>query len=131
MPRATWSLSGGRPVVEIDLISTAGEKLTRRLLADTGAGTNEAPFELILPDSDCVSCGGNPGQPVVLGGAYTGAFPVYVIRVQIEAVGFDQYVRAVSVRSSPPDVDGLACFRFLNRFTYGNFGDNARFGLER
>jgi hypothetical protein len=26
--------------------------------------------------------------------------------------------------------DGIACFRFLNRFTYGNFGDPGQFGLE-
>ena len=24
----------------------------------------------------------------------------------------------------------LACFAFLNRFTYGNFGDPSQFGLE-
>jgi hypothetical protein len=27
-------------------------------------------------------------------------------------------------------VDGIACFGFLNRFHYGNFGDSALFGLE-
>jgi hypothetical protein len=27
-------------------------------------------------------------------------------------------------------IRGLACFRFLNRFTYGNFGAPERFGLE-
>jgi hypothetical protein len=28
------------------------------------------------------------------------------------------------------DFDGLACFRFLNRFGYGNFRDPGVFGLE-
>jgi len=30
----------------------------------------------------------------------------------------------------PPGFDGTACFGFLNRFTYGNFGDPGQFGLE-
>ena len=30
----------------------------------------------------------------------------------------------------PRGLDGLACFRFLNRFSYGNFGDPGQFGLE-
>jgi len=30
----------------------------------------------------------------------------------------------------PPGFDGLACFCFLIRFTYGNFGDPGQFGLE-
>jgi hypothetical protein len=36
----------------------------------------------------------------------------------------------VGVPYPPPDFDGIACFRFLNRFTYGNFGDKNAFGLE-
>ena len=31
----------------------------------------------------------------------------------------------------PAGFDGIACFGFLNLFTYGNFGDPALFGLER
>jgi len=30
----------------------------------------------------------------------------------------------------PPGFNGLACFGFVNRFTYGNFGDPSQFGLE-
>ncbi|HUY31727.1 MAG TPA: hypothetical protein VMV69_03030 [Pirellulales bacterium] len=30
----------------------------------------------------------------------------------------------------PAGFDGVACFGFLNRFTYGNFGDPHQFGLE-
>ena len=39
-------------------------------------------------------------------------------------------LRVVAVPSVPRWFDGIACFSFLNRFTYGNFGDPARFGLE-
>lgn len=65
-----------------------------------------------------------------LGGAYTGTFPTYVIRVQLPPLGFDQTIRAVGVPATPAGFDGIAGFPFLNRFTYGNFGDPGRFGLE-
>jgi hypothetical protein len=55
---------------------------------------------------------------------------VYNLPVQIAALGFQQIVRALAVPSAPPGVDGIACFGFLNRFTYGNFGDPGQFGLE-
>jgi hypothetical protein len=42
-------------MVEIGLVSATGKILTCMLLADTGAGTNKAPFELILLDSDCAA----------------------------------------------------------------------------
>jgi hypothetical protein len=102
----------------------------RQLIADTGAGTAQAGFELLLHDNDCQLCGGIPSYPVTLGGAYTGSFPVYVVRIQIPALGFDHHLRAAAVPSCPPGFDGIACFRFLNRFAYGNFGDPSRFGLE-
>jgi hypothetical protein len=113
------------------LLTAAGETQQRCLLADTGAGSNTSPFELILSESDCLTCGGNPGQPVVLRGAYAGAYSVCVVRVRLEELDFEQYVRAVAVPAVPPGVDGFACFRFLNRFTYGNFGDTDGFGLAR
>jgi hypothetical protein len=50
--------------------------------------------------------------------------------VQIPALGFDRAVRAVAVPRVPPGLGGVAGFRFLNRFTYGNFGDPGLFGLE-
>jgi hypothetical protein len=34
------------------------------------------------------------------------------------------------VPAYPVGFGGIACFRFLNRFTYGNFGDPNQFGLE-
>ncbi|MGH7136646.1 MAG: hypothetical protein ACREHD_12965 [Pirellulales bacterium] len=39
-------------------------------------------------------------------------------------------VSAVGVPSPPAGFDGIGCFRFLNRFTYGNFADHGQFGLE-
>ena len=131
MPRVLWSLVNGRPVVQGVLTSAVtGQGIRRDLLADTGAGTARAGFEILLTDKDCLSCGGIPAQPVLLGGAYAGSFPVYVIRIQIPALGFDHYVRAVGVTNPPSGLGGIACFRFLSRFTYGNFGDPRQFGLE-
>jgi hypothetical protein len=43
---------------------------------------------------------------------------------------FTSLVPAVGVPDPQNDFDGIACFRFLNRFTYGNFGDQGSFGLE-
>jgi hypothetical protein len=102
----------------------------RQLIADSGAGTARAGFELLLHENDCQVCGGIPSYPVTLGGAYTGSFAVYVVRIQIPALGLDHHLRAATVPSCPPGFDGIACFRFLNRFTYGNSGDPSRFGLE-
>ncbi len=51
-------------------------------------------------------------------------------RVQVPSLSFDHKVRVVGVPTVPAGFAGIACFSFLNRFTYGNFGDPARFGLE-
>jgi hypothetical protein len=67
---------------------------------------------------------------VILGRAYRGPHAVYAIRVRVPALGFDRRVRAVGILSPPSGFDGAACFRFLNQFTYGNFGDRRQFGLE-
>ncbi|HEY7426973.1 MAG TPA: hypothetical protein VH682_22250 [Gemmataceae bacterium] len=102
----------------------------RTLLADTGAGSRGSRFELILEENDCLLCGGIPYPSVTLGGAYSGRFPVYDLPVQLPALGFAQNLRAIGVPSVPAGFDGIAAFRFLNRFTYGNFGDPGQFGLE-
>jgi hypothetical protein len=131
MPRELWSLRHGRPCVQVVLApAQSGQLLPRTLLADTGAGSQMFGAELILDENDCLLCGGNPLQPIVLGGAYAGSFPTYGITVQIPPLGFVQNLRAVGVASTPAGFDGIACFRFLNRFTYGNFGDPSQFGLE-
>lgn len=125
------ALQNGRPCVEVVLtLATNGQAFSRILLADTGAGARTARFELILDEDDCLLCGGTPLQPITLSGAYAGAFPTYGLSVRLPALGFDKVIRAVGVPAVPVGVDGIACFKFLNRFTYGNFGDSNQFGLE-
>jgi hypothetical protein len=131
MPRVEWPLLHGRPVVEVALaLAQGGQQLTRKLLADTGAGELNAGFELLLDEYDCLLCGGIPVQSISLGGAYTGSYPVYLIGVRIPLFGFHQAVPTVGVPSPPAGFDGIACFRFLNRFSYGNFANQSQFGLE-
>jgi hypothetical protein len=67
---------------------------------------------------------------VQLGGAYRGRFAVYLVRVRIPLVNFDEPVPVVGVSHIPQGFDGIAGFKFLNRFHYGNFGDPNLFGLE-
>ncbi len=131
MPRATWPLFRGKPRIEIVLAyALSGSPTTRNLLADTGAGSDRALFELILDENDCITCNGNLAGTVQLGGAYSGSFPVYSVRVTIPQLGFAGDVRVIGASRTPPGFDGIAGFRFLNRFNYGNFGDKGMFGLE-
>lgn len=131
MPRVLWPLLHYRPIVEVVLsVTSGGQPLVRQLIADTGAGTAQAGFELLLQENDCLVCGGIPSHSVTLGGAYSGSFPVYVVRTQIPTLSFDHHLRAVAVPACPVGFDGIAGLRFLNRFAYGNFGDPTRFGLE-
>ena len=131
MPRVLWPLWQSRPCVQVVLTLTAnGQLLTRTLLADTGAGSRFVPFEIILDETDCLQCGGLPRFFVNVGGAYRGRFRVYEIAVLLPALGFSKNLRAVGIPSAPTGFDGIACFRFLNRFSYGNFGDPGQFGLE-
>ena len=126
-----WPLWQDCPCVQVVFTLTAtGQPHPRTLLADTGAGSRSAPFELILDESDCLRSGGLPLFQRTLRGAYTGRFWVYEIAVRIPALGFAQRLSAVGVPSLPAGFDGLAGFRFLKRFTYGNFGDPGQFGLE-
>jgi hypothetical protein len=79
MPRVLWPLLHHRPIVEVVLtLTSGGQLLVRQLIADTGAATALAGFELVLRENDCLACGGIPSHPVTLGGAYIGTFPVYV-----------------------------------------------------
>jgi hypothetical protein len=131
MPREEWPHRGGRPCVQIVLtLARGGQPYPRTLLADTGAGSQISGFELILDEDDCVLCGGNPLLPVTLSGAYTGAFPTYLLAVQLPALGFAKNLWVVGVPSISTGFNGLACFGFLNRFHYGNFGNPGVFGLE-
>lgn len=131
MPRATWPLQRGRPRIEIFLTQSLDRQQTGRiLLADTGAGSERAPFELIVDETDCLTCGGKPTGTVTLRGVFSGAFPVYDLRVGIPQIGFDHFVRVVGVPNPLAGFDGIAGYRFLDRFGYGNFGRPREFGLE-
>jgi hypothetical protein len=131
MPRVFWALHNGCPSVEVQLTLAAGsQQLGRVLLADTGAGKLTTTFELLLLDADCLLCGGVALGSVNLGRAYRGPHPVYRLRVQIPAIGFDAHIRVVGIASPPAGFDGTACFPFLSRFHYGNFGYTNFFGLE-
>jgi hypothetical protein len=131
MPRMQWPLRRGRPCLQVVLtLSQGGQALTRTLLADTGAGSRHVGFELLFDEDDCLLCGGFLYPSVTLGGAHVGSFPIYDVPVKVPALGFNQNVRAVGVPSVPAGFDGIACFGFLNRFTYGNFANPDEFGLE-
>ncbi len=131
MPRVLWPLRHGRPCVEAVLSPTAGgQPIALTLLADTGAGSRTASFEFILHQAQCLLCGALLGLSVTLAGAYAGTFPLYGVRIRLPALGFAQDIRAVGVPAVSPGFDGTACFGFLDRFTYGNFGDPNAFGLE-
>lgn len=69
-------------------------------------------------------------KAVALGGAYVGSYPTYAVTVAVPALGFQANVAAVGVPSPPPGFDGIACFRFLDQFTYGNLGAPGQFGLD-
>jgi hypothetical protein len=131
MPRAQWALRNDRPVIEIVLTRMpGGQEVTRTLLADTGAGNAQAPFEILLEESDCVLCRGSLLKSAPLLGAFTGSHPIYLIPVKIPLLGVNQNVPAIGVPTLAATFDGIACFRFLNRFTYGNFGNRGEFALE-
>ena len=131
MPRAEWLLRNGRPCVEVVLtLAPTGQPWVRALLADTGAGSSKDIFDLILDEEDCVLCGGIPGASVKLGGAYVGSFPLYDVAVQLPMLGFAKNLRVVGVPTLLAGFDGIACFSFVNRFSYGNFGNPGLFGLD-
>ena len=131
MARAQWPLQQGRPTLEVILThAKSGQKVVRTLLADTGAGAEHDQFEFVLDGVDCVLCGGLPFRTVAVGGAYSGVYPAFSLPIEIPALGFSDLVFAVGISPPPLDFDGIACFRFLNRFTYGNFGNKGEFALE-
>ena len=74
----------------------------------------------------------NKHSLIELTGAYAGAYYLlFWVRVQIPALAFDADLTAVGVPAVPDGFRGVAGFRLLNRFDYGNFGNPAQFGLER
>jgi hypothetical protein len=130
MPAAQWLLQNDRAVIEIVLSVSGGQDLVRRLMADTGAGTRQSVFQLIFDENDCFQSGAILIDHVQLGGAYSGVFPVYLVEVRIPLLNFDEPVPVVGVSHVPAGFDGIAGFKFLNRFHYGNFGNPDYFGLE-
>lgn len=130
MARARWPLLRGEPIIEVVLTLNQGRKTTRTLLADTGAGNAYSSFDLLLNEHDCIAYGGKKAQTVQLGGAYSGFFPRYRLRIEIPQLQFSARVFVVGIPGMGA-LDGIACFRFLNRFTYGNFGNIGAFALER
>src|SRR5215208_6552708 len=130
MPRVTWPLPGDRPAVRVDVV-LGGQPTTIDLHADTGAGAASSVFDLLLLESDCWLCGRPTGSFVPLTGAYAGGtYYLFEVRVQIPALAFDADLSAVGVPAVLDGFRGVAGFRFLNRFDYGNFGNPAQFGLE-
>lgn len=131
MPRALWTHLNDRPRIRVVFTLVANnQQVIRDLIADTGAGNLRSKVALILEEHDCILFGGVSSMGAVLGGAFTGTFPANNIRAQIPQLGFDRMLRIVGIPSAPYGFDGVASFRFLNRFTYGNFGDPNQFGLE-
>jgi hypothetical protein len=120
-----------RPAVHVDVM-LGGQVTTIALHADTGAGAASSAFELILLESDCWLCGNPLPLLMELTGAHAGGpYHLFRVCVQIPALAFDAEVDAVGVPAVPYGFRGVAGFRFLNRFDYGNFGNPAQFGLER
>lgn len=130
MPRVVWALHSDRPHIEIELFSLAKKMKVRRLIADTGAGNAQSAFELVLPLADCQAARGHLMGQVQLRGAYAGMFPVYSVKVHLPQLGFKKSVTAVGATNIPNGFDGIAGFKFLDRFHYGNFGTPNQFGLE-
>ena len=128
---ARWALRNGRPIIEIEAFSWhAGPAIACSLVADTGAGSEQSVFELVLDEATCRACAGVPMGRIQLGGAYSGAFPVYLLQVRLPSLGFDELVPVVGVSQVPAGFDGIAAFKFLSRFHYGNFGNRDQFGLD-
>ena len=123
MPRAVWQLVQGRPVIEIVLsLPAAGQRTARTLLADTGAGSARTGMELILSEDDCSRFGMGSAGSLRLGGAFTGSFPAVWIHASVPGTGFSRLCLAVAVPAArlPQRLEGIACYRFLHRFTYAH-----------
>lgn len=131
MPRVTWPLLNDRPGVQV-VLPLEGQPTAFDLHADTGAGAASSAFDLILLEDDCWKCGSPEGSLIELTGAYAGGhYLLFRVRVQIPGLAFDAELIAVGVSAVPDGFQGVAGFRLLNRFDYGNFSNATHFGLER
>lgn len=83
MPPVRWPLRSRRSAIALTLPQARGKRV-RHLIADTGAGFDQATFELLLREADCQGSGEPPAMGQVhLGGAYAGWFNVYLVEVRI------------------------------------------------
>jgi hypothetical protein len=131
MPPAQWPLQNERAVIQVVWsLSSGGQGLVRYLIADTGAGSRQSVFQLILAEHDCQRGGGILLGHAPLGGAYAGSFPLYLVDIRISQLNYHEPVPVVGVPQVPRGFDGIAGFKFLNRFHYGNFGNPDSFGLD-
>ena len=133
MPRQSWLLRDDIPVIEILLRERfSGFTETRVLVADTGAGPRFSPFELVLSVADGIRFGGRVLNSAYVGGAFQGEFPIRAVEIEMPTFKLRRMADALIVPDLGAfgDFDGLAAFRLLNSFTYGNFGNPAEFGLE-
>jgi len=132
-PRQTWLLQNDLPVIEVLLLEPfTGSWESRILLADTGAGPRFSLFEIVLSHADIARFGQQELGEVSVSGALQGRMTVFSLQLQIPRLGVDLSVDALSAPSSSliGGLDGIAAFRFLNSFSYGNFGSPHEFGLE-
>jgi hypothetical protein len=130
----TWTLRNGCPIVEVEFIHD-GNVSRRVLLADTGFGSEETFFQIVLTESDCRLFKGAPCGTAPVIGAVEGTYPTYMVKVQVRSLRWQRHIFALAVPSMPnsvsaKDLDGIACFPFLNQFGYGNFDDSQQFGLK-
>jgi len=81
MPAAQWPLQNHRPEIHVVMsLLSGGHDLIRRLVADTGAGSRQSVFQLVLLENDCLQCQGlriTIGYSGNLGGLYV--FVLYSI----------------------------------------------------
>jgi hypothetical protein len=124
-----WPLRHDRPCIQV-VLPRPKRSVVRRLLADSGAGSRSSIVQLVLRERDCVPAVNELIGEVTLGGSYSGTYPVYLVEVRIPFLNFSDFVTVAGVSHVPDGFDGIACFKFLNRFHYGNFGDADIFGLE-
>jgi len=133
MARIIWPLQDGQPVVHLYLREgKTGILLPRVLLADTGAGDSTNITELVIAENDGARFGGRYLGDMGAGGAVQGVFPVRRVLIEMPALNVSRIVAAMIVPSAqlPSGLNGIVTYRFLNSFTFGNFGDKAGFGLE-
>ncbi len=133
MARVVWPLDAGQPVVHLYLREPGtGILLPRVLLADTGAGNSLNFTELVLSQNDGTRFGGRSLGNMGAGGAVQGVFSIRRVTIEIPALALSRSAPAMIVPASqlPQGLDGIVTYRFLNEFSFGNFGDRTTFGLE-